>query len=502
MSAKKAYGKLLEKYREIAILTQIENILDWDFETYMPPMGLTQRSQENSLVASLIHERKTDKKLGELIQEIKTDSQYDSFTEVEKRNVYLIEREFNKLIKVPKDIVEKLSKQKTITIQTWKRAKKEQDYSIFKPEFDKLLDLAKKRAHYLDPEKHPFDVVLDEYEPGLTSEQVSKLFNKLKEGLIPIIKRCTESPKQPDLSLIRKNCPIEIQRKLSNDIARFVNYDLERGSIDETEHPFTTGYYDDVRITTHYYEDDFADSFYSVLHEAGHGLYAQNLSRDYIYQPVGDAASYGVHESQSRFIENIIGRSREFWEYYMPRLRELTGDIFADVDLTSIVHALNYVKPSKIRITADEVTYCLHIIIRFEIERDLLMGKITTEELPKVWNAKYKEYLDVNIKNDSEGVMQDTHWASGLFGYFPSYAMGNIYKAQMLNSLVKEIPNFDDLLRKGELNPIINWLIEHVHKPAKLYNPPELIRRITGEEINIKYFIKYLEEKYSKIYGF
>jgi carboxypeptidase Taq len=502
MNGKKAYEELLNKYQEIAILTQIENILDWDFETYMPTLGVEQRSQENAFVATLLHERKTDKEIGDLIEKIKTDSANGSFSDIEKRNVYLIEREYNRLTKVPKDLVKELAKQKTITVQTWKKAKKEQSYSMFKVEFDKLLELSKKRAHYLDPEKHPFDVVMDEFEPGMTSEMVTKLFNELKEGLIPLIRKCTESPNQPDPSIIKRKCPLEIQRNISEDISNLVHYDLERGRIDEAEHPFTTGYYDDVRITTHYYEKDFADSFYSVLHEAGHGIYEQNLSKDYIYQPVGEASSYGVHESQSRFIENIIGRSREFWEYYMPRLKELTGDIFSDLDVNSIVKTINYVKPSKIRITADEVTYSLHIIIRFEIERDLISGKITTDELPSIWNAKYKEYLGVDIENDSEGVMQDTHWASGYFGYFPSYALGNIYNAHRLNRLIQDIPNFKSLLSEGNFKPIIDWLINHIHKQSKLYDPPTLIKQITGEEINTKYFIKYLEEKYSDIYGF
>jgi carboxypeptidase Taq len=336
----------------------------------------------------------------------------------------------------------------------------------------------------------------------MTSEIVSKLFDELKAGLISIIEKCTVSPYQPDKTVIKKKFPKKLQEKLSEDVARTLHYDLDRGSIDETVHPFTAGYYNDVRITTSYDEDNFSESFYTVIHECGHAIYEQNLDPKFIYQPVGSYCSLGIHESQSRIIENIIGRSPEFLAFYLPKLKKISNDIFSDIEPDEFIRAINKVQPSKIRWSADEVTYCLHVIIRFEIEQDLLTGIITINDLPKVWNAKYKEYLGVDIENDSEGVMQDSHWANGSFGYFPGYALGNIYNAQMLNTLKKDIPSFAELLKEGDLKPIINWLVEKVHRPSNLYDPPELMKRITGEEISPKYFIKYLEEKYSKIYRF
>lgn len=500
MTANEAYNNLLQIYRNITILQQASAILGWDFETYMPPKGVEQRSEQLALLASLVHERKTDPQIEELIYKIK-ETEFDLLSEAEKRNVYLIEKEYRKQTKVPKELVEKLAKQQTISTQIWKKAKKEKNYSLFKPELDKLLELVKQRAHHIDSTKHPFDVLVDEFEPGMTSEQITILFNELKAGLIPLIKKCTDSPNQADLSVIQRQCPIDIQRKISSDVAELVQYNFEKGRIDETEHPFTTGYFDDVRITTHYFENDFSFSFFAVLHEAGHAIYEQNISRDYIYQPTGEIESLGMHESQSRFIENIIGRSREFWEYYLPKLNQITGNIFSDVSLDSLVYAVNDVKRTKIRIFADEVTYCLHIVIRFEIERDLLSGKITIDELPQVWNNKYKEYLGVDIEDDSEGVMQDTHWASGLFGYFPTYALGNIYNAQFFKTMKKNL-DYEGLLRKGEIKPIIEWLKKNVHKKANLYDPPDLIKRICGEEVDTKYFIEYLNDKYSEIYGF
>jgi carboxypeptidase Taq len=501
LTVKEAYNELIEEMRDTFILENVENMLEWDFETYMPTGGGKQRSKEFALLAGLVHDRYTSPTVGKLIKGIKSDPEYKKLSFIEKRNVHLIEREYNNRTRLPKDLVEKIAEQSAISIQAWKKAKEKKDYSIFKPELDKILKLSKEKAHYIAPEKDPFDALLDEFEPGFTSEMIDKLFTELKEGLIPIIKKCQSSSKQPDMSLINRNCSIDIQRKISEDISKLVLYDLERGRIDETEHPFTNGYYDDVRITTHYYEDNFAYSFYSVMHEAGHGLYEQNLDKQFIYQPLGKSSSYGIHESQSRFIENLIGKSPEFWEHYLPKFKEITDTIFSDVDLDAFTHAINEVKPSKIRVDADEVTYSLHVIIRFEIEKDLLSGKISTDELPNIWNTKYKDYLGVDIENDSEGLMQDTHWASGDFGYFPSYALGNIYNGQMLNVIKKDL-SYDDLIRKGDLKPIIDWLIENVHNQSNLYDPLELIKKISGEEISPKYFIDYLEKKFSRIYDY
>ena len=335
---------------------------------------------------------------------------------------------------------------------------------------------------------------------------ITKIFNKLRDGLTSLIEKCLSSPIKPDTSFLKRRIPIDTQRKIAVELARFIGYDVESkeagGRIDETEHPFTTGYYHDVRITTHYYEDNWSSAVFSVLHEGGHALYEQNLPAEWIYQPVGTACSSGFHESQSRFVENIVGRSREFWTYFLPKLNALTGNAFADIDLDMFVRGVNEVKPSKIRVEADEVTYCFHIIIRFEIERDLFAGKISVEELPQVWNEKYEKYLGVKIENDSEGVMQDTHWASGLFGYFPSYALGNIYSGQLLAKMQKDIPEWKTQLAEGNFKQIKQWLIKNVHSYGNLYDPADLIRIITGDEINVEHYLRYLNEKYARLYDF
>ena len=436
-------------------------------------------------------------------------SAYDKLDYVQKRNVYLIKKQYDEQTKLPEELVAETAKQQAITIDVWKKAKAAKNFSMFKPELEKLVELRKKAADILMEVKKtatPYDALIDIFEPKMTTKTITKVFDELREGLVSLLRKCEASKKQPDMSILKGKVPIDIQRKISKALAEFVGYDVESkeagGRIDETEHPFTTGYYDDVRITTHYYEDDFASSLFSVLHEAGHAIYEQNLEKEWMYQPVGSGCSSGFHESQSRFVENIIGRSREFWVYSLPKLREVTGNILSDVNLDKFVHAINQVKPSKIRVEADEVTYCLHIIVRFNIERDLFADKIMVKELPEIWNQSYKDYLGVNIENDSEGVMQDTHWASGGYGYFPSYALGNIYSGQILATMEKDLPNWKKQIEKGNFNPVKDWLVKNVHSYGNLYDPPGLIRKIAEKELSVKPYLNYLDEKYSKLYGF
>jgi len=293
---------------------------------------------------------------------------------------------------------------------------------------------------------------------------------------------------------------------ISEAAMEFIGYDTKSpqagGRLDETEHPFTTGYYDDVRITTHYHKDRFPSSLYSVLHEGGHALYEQNLPKKWIYQPIGASSSYGIHESQSRFVENMIGRSPEFLGYMFPKLKKIIGRTLRGVKLADFISSVNNVQPSKIRIEADEVTYGLHIIIRFEMERNIFAGKIGVDELPQAWNEKYEKYLGVEIEHDSEGVMQDTHWASGLYGYFPSYALGNIYGGMFLKKLRRDAPGWKKDIKKGNFTPVKNWLLENIHNKGKLYDPADLVKQVTGTNLTVKPFIDYLERKFGKIYGF
>ncbi len=503
------YDKLMETVKEIPILQSAVSIINWDMETKMPPKGITLRSKQLALLSGIGHKMITNSKIGNLLNKIETHPDFVTFDTIRRRNVYLIRKNYNEQTKLPENLVVETERQRAITIDVWKKAKTLNNFSLFKPELEKLVELKKRAAEILMDVKgvhKPYDALIDIFEPGVTSAILSNVFNNLKRGLIPILHKCLSSSKQPDVSILRCKIPIGIQRRISLLLAKFLEYDVTSekagGRIDETEHPFTTGYYDDVRITTHYYEDNFTSALFSTLHEVGHALYEQNLSPKWIYQPIGESCSLGFHEFQSRLVENIIGRSTEFWTYFYPTLREMTKDNFSHVKLNDFVHAVNMVQPSKIRVAADEVTYCLHIIIRFEIEQDLIAGRIEVEELPEIWNRKYEEYLGVKIENNSEGVMQDTHWASAIYGYFPTYALGNIYSGQILSILEKEVPLWRVQISEGNFQHIKQWLIKNVHQYGNLYDPQDLLKKITGEGINIHPYLNYLETKYSQLYDY
>ena len=504
-----SYKKLMEKNKELAVLQSVESIMGWDMETMMPPKAINLRSQQLSLLSVIDHKMSTDPETGTLLNKIMRHSEYDKFTDVQKRNVYLIKKRYDEQTKLPEQLVAEIAKQEALTIDIWKKAKAAKDFLMFRPQLEKLVELKKKSAEILMKVKETrtsYDALIDIYEPKMTTAHITKIFNDLKADLVSLLKKCETAPKQPDMRVLKCKVPIETQRKFAKALAEFVGYDVTSkkagGRIDETEHPFTTGYYDDVRITTHYFEPLFKSSLFSVLHEAGHALYEQNLRQEWMYQPVGNSVSMGFHESQSRMVENIVGRSKEFWTYFLPKLKLIAGKDFSDLKLDPFVHAINQVEPSKIRVEADEVTYCLHIIIRFNLERDLFADKITVKELPDLWNQSYKEYLGVKIKNDSEGVMQDTHWASGSFGYFPSYALGNIYSGQILETMQKTLPNWRTQLAKGDFKKVKNWLVHNVHAYGNLYDAQELIKKISGKGLNVKPYLNYLNEKYSRLYGF
>jgi carboxypeptidase Taq len=503
------YKKLMEKVRDLLVLQSAEFIVNWDMETMMPPKAIKLRSQQLALLSRIEHKISTDPEIGVLLEKIMRNPEYDKLDEIQKRNIYLVKKNYDEQTKLPEELVAEIAKQRAITVDIWKKAKAAKNFAMFKPELEKLVELQKKAAEILMKVKEtatPYDALIDIFEPKMTAQTITKVFDELRKGLVSILKKCETAPKQPDISILQRKIPIDTQHQIAKALAEIVEYDVTSknagGRIDETEHPFTTGYYDDVRITTHYYEDNFSSSIFSVLHEAGHALYEQNLNPEWMYQPVGTSCSSGFHESQSRFIENIIGRSREFWVYFFPKLKEITGKALANLELDSFVHAINQVKPSKIRVEADEVTYGLHIIIRFNIERDLFTDKVAVKELPEIWNQKYKEYLGIKIENDSEGVMQDTHWASGLYGYFPSYALGNIYSGQILNAMEKDIPHWRKQLTKGNFKDIKQWLVKNVHQHGNVYDPADLIKKITGKELDVKPYLNYLNDKYSKLYGF
>ena len=502
ITMKEKYDLLLSKMKEIQVIGQIQGIIGWDTEVMMPKKGVVQRSNQQAYLAQLGHSKITDPEIGKLLEEIKANPDYEKLSDYEKRNVYLIQRDYDRNTKLPPEFVAEFAKESVISTEKWKEARQKNDFKLFQPHLEKMFEMAKKHANYLNPDLPPYEVLLDLFEPGMSVEKYNEIFNPLRDATVELIQKCINSDRQPDTSLIERKVPLNIQEELSKDVLPLINYDLDRGRLDTAAHPFTSGNYDDVRITTRYIEDDFTSSFFAVMHEGGHGCYDQNLLEELRYQPIGNYCSMGIHESQSRFYENIIGRSKSFWLYYFPRFKKIMGDLFEDIKYEDFIRAINIVKPDLIRVEADEVTYNLHIILRFELERDLFDEKIQVSDLPDLWKKKMKDTLGVTVETDSDGVLQDIHWSGGAFGYFPTYSLGNVYGAQFFAKLVEEIPDWNVQLEKGEVSVLTDWVAKNVQEKGNIFDPPDLVKEVTGEYPNPKYLIEFLNKKYSELYGF
>jgi len=503
------YKRLMSRAKDLAVLGSTEAIVHWDMETMMPPKAVSLRSEQLSLLSIISHKMNSDPEIGRLLHEITGSSQYGALSDVEIRNVQLTQKNYNEQIALPEKLVAETAKQQAITVNTWKKAKAARSFSMLKVDLEKLLNLNRQAADILMKVKNthtPYDALIDIYEPKMTSDAIDKIFTPLQAGLRKLLAKIQSVSTTSKSEILKTNIPIKSQRRIATTLSQILGYDTTTrksgGRIDETEHPFTTGYYDDVRITTHYYPEDFTSSIFSVLHETGHALYEQNLPQHWKYQPIGTNCSMGFHESQSRLCENIIGRSREFWKCYLPKLKQITAPALSNVGLDDFLFAINEVKPSKIRIEADEVTYNLHVVVRFQIEKDLFNGKTSVDELPGIWNQKYEEYLGVKILHDSEGVMQDTHWPSGMYGYFPSYALGNIYSGQIVDQLTKDVPNWRSQLEQGSLKNLREWLTANVYSYGRLYDTADMLKKITGKNLDAIPYLHYLQEKYSALYRF
>ncbi|GAB4315502.1 MAG: carboxypeptidase M32 [Promethearchaeota archaeon] len=499
MKIVKEYDLLLERVKRLMVLGGVRSLLYWDFETYMPPKGVEQRSAELRLVSELMHRWATDPELGKLLDAVERSPGHERMTDVERRNVFLVRRDYDRETRVPLELVKELAEHEPRSIAAWKRAKAKRDFGEFRPFLEKMVDLVRRKAEAINPDADPYDVLLDLHEPGLTSDMVAREFAFLAKRLPKLTAKCVEHRDEKLLKFTARRVPVDAQRRLTAWLCKFVQYDLNRGRVDETEHPFTTGVYDDVRILTHYHEDRVLSSVYSVLHEAGHGIYEQNLPVDLRWQPVGTSCSYGVHESQSRFVENVVGRSAEFWGTFLPEFVEATG--FQDLSLEAATRAANDVRPTKIRIEADEVTYSLHVVLRFELESELVRGNLDVKELPQVWNEKVDRLLGVEVEHDAEGVLQDTHWAGGSFGYFPSYVMGNLYDGAFLRALEREEPGWRERLQAGDSSTLLGWLRRNVHERGNLHDPAELVELVTGNRVEAAPFVEYLETKMGRLLG-
>ncbi|MHA2296844.1 MAG: carboxypeptidase M32 [Candidatus Hodarchaeales archaeon] len=502
-----AYKQLLDYYSEIITLNSINGLLYWDMNTYMPLNALEHRTEQFQYIQKLVHEIWTSEKFTNLIAACEKDESLDT---IQRRNVQLCKREHENKTILPPELVVSLAKQSNKTLEVWKTAKRKNDFQLVISDLERLLELNMERAGLIAEIKEnidPYEALIDFRDPGFTMDLLTKTFDEIKSFLVPFIRKCVKGSSQLDSSFLRRRVTREIQVQLVNDLAGFLDYDIvsdqNNGRIDEVEHPLTIGCGpNDIRVTVKYHENAVMKAFLAGAHECGHALDSLQRNPEWKGQPVNYRISASFGESQSRILEKIICSSKEFWTYYYPRFKELTGSTFSDIDLDTFYSAINAVKPGFNRIQADEVTYCLHIIIRFELERDLFTGRIDVRDLPEAWNEKYRKYLGVEVPNDTQGVMQDLHWYSQYWGYFHGYGIGNVMASQITTvALTRDLPEWGYSLQEGKFTPIREWLAENIHAKGAMYDSLDSIEGITGEPLSAKYFREYLTRKYSALYG-
>lgn len=491
--------ELKEYLKKIEYLNSTISLLHWDSMVNMPKEAMEYRSEMIGYLAGESYKLTTSEKMKAFIDSFTGMEDLDLITKAMLEN---ITKDYQKATKIPEAEFVQYEIDKALSQSAWEEGKKKKNFSIFKPHLAKMIAANKKFSEYWGFVDNKYDGLLDLYEPGMTTERLDLVFGELREALVDLLRNIQNSDHKTDDAILKGDYSIDSQRKLGEAILEKLGYDFEtRGRIDVSAHPFTTNFGNkDVRITTKYNTADFRPAIFSLIHEGGHGIYEQNIPDELLGTSLATGASMGMHESQSRFYENILGKSLEFWIYFYPKFQEAYPEL-KKLDLRSFYQAINCVEPSLIRIDADELTYSLHVIIRYEMEKLLINGDIPIDDVPRLWNEKYKEYLGVEPEHDGEGVLQDVHWSGGDFGYFPTYALGNLYGAQIFHKLKEDLPDWNHQVEGGDFSSITKWLGENVHRYGATFKPAELIRKVTGEELSATYFIEYLNNKFGKLYG-
>ena len=494
----KALEELKELQLKLAAYEHAAGLLQYDGATTAPSETADNRAVSLSVLSGEIYRLSTSDETADLLEYL--DSVKESLSEKEKRIVYLMLKDIRNMKKIPIDEYIAYEELVVKADAVWHKAKEASDFEMFRPYLEKIFETTKRFALYIEPDKDPYDHCLSDYEEGLTKKTLDVFFEKLRSEIVPLLKKISAVP-QVDDSIRFGNFPEDKQEKLSYYLMETMGLDLSHVGLSTTEHPFTTslGSHLDERITTHYFTDDFVCSMYSVIHEGGHALYDTGSDDDLAYTVLDGGTSMSIHESQSRFYENIIGRSEEFCTFIFPKLCELFPKEMEGKTAHDLYIAVNKAQSSLIRTEADELTYSLHVMIRYELEKRIFSGELEVKDLPKEWNRLYKEYLGVDVPDDKHGVLQDSHWAGGLVGYFPSYALGNAYGAQFLAKMEKTVDVFG-CIAKGDFKPINDWNRENIWKHGSLYTPARLLDRVLGEEFDTDYYIQYLKNKYNKIY--
>ncbi len=491
----KAYINKINQYEKAA------NILQWDMQTCMPSNGGDTNTEILTMLSSKAFELSVSDEMKSFLEYLTNPSVFNSLDSISKKMITKCNKEYDDNKNIPKDLYSKYIQVVSQCEQTWQKAKPNNDFKTMIPYLKEIIDITKEVYSYSKPNIATYDALLDDYEKGITDKQLTALFEELKEGTLPLIRELSKS-KQVDQNIFIGTFDIPSQEKISNYFLDVINFDFESGCLAQSEHPFTTDINSpyDVRITTNYDINDIRSSLFSVLHEGGHGLYEQHIDAKLVGTRLNSGTSMGIHESQSRFYENIIGRNLSFWKKHYNKIIEIFPH-YSNISLNDFYKGINTVTPSLIRTEADELTYNLHVIMRFELEKALFSGDLDVKDLSTVWKDKMKEYLGVVPKDDTTGVLQDCHWYSGLFGYFPSYSLGNIYSGQFLSQIEKELSSIDYLIENNRLGDVNNWLKVNIHKYGLMKSPSEIIKDSCNSGIDTKPIIKYYTDKYNSIYN-
>lgn len=501
MNTEQALQQYKELEQKICHLNSIASLVHWDMETASPKLALPYMSEAVGTLSMEIFRLMTSDEMKNCLDALMDSASYTQLDQASQASLREAKRSYDQTKKIPEELYKEYSILTAKAQHIWAEARETNQFSAFEPTLQRIIEINREFAGYYGYEDHPYDALLDQYEPGYTVQKLDVLFGDLREKTIDLLHRIQQSSYQPNTQFLQQEFPEVKQREFCQNLLSTMGFNTDAGRLAESAHPFATGIsLRNVRITTNYNQSDVRSSITGVIHELGHAVYEQNVAEEYEGTFVRDGASMGIHESQSRFYENMVGRNAAFWRSLYPTLQQAFPQQLGEVPLQDFHASLNIVEPSLIRIHADELTYNLHIMLRYELEKSMMAGELNAKDLPEAWNRKMEEYLGLTPPTDSVGVLQDVHWCFSI-GYFPSYTLGNLYSAQLNHKIRQDIPTFDQLLAEGNLSPIINWLRTHIHQYGKLYSPSELIEKVTGEELNADYLIQYFEDKFSGIYN-
>ncbi|MFH1746555.1 MAG: carboxypeptidase M32 [Planctomycetota bacterium] len=493
-----AYQTFLQYIKEVRLIDSIQAVLEWDQQTFMPRNGAALRAEQVGLLASLSHQKLIGTELGELLARVELIETDDP---AQLTNIREMRRLYDRAVKLPTELVRQIAHTATVAGEIWQTALADSDFPRFAPHLEQLLTLKQQVADHIGWDSEPYDALMDEFEPGARATDVQRVFDEVKQELVPLAAALSQAPRQPDHSILDRVTDVNAQAAFCRAIAADLGFDFEAGRIDLSTHPFCTGFCPrDVRLTARYRPRGLVNSLFGVIHETGHGLYEQGLDPQHSGTPMANSVSLGIHESQSRMWENLVGRGHPFWQHYFPRL-QAEFPVFADLHLDDWFRAINAVQPSCIRVEADEVTYGLHIMLRFNLERRMVAGQLAVKDIPEAWNSGMRELLGVTPPNDAAGCLQDIHWSMGVFGYFPTYQLGNLYAAQFFQAARRAIPELEEQIARGEFMPLRDWLHENIHRHGQRYRATELVEVVSGVPLSHRPFVDTLGAKLKPLYG-